>query len=326
MRWWYNTIVMTHLQIPNIIPVHTATSYSCKVKIQSLSKLFKLILLYSNKICTTYTVKENSRLKFFNNLIYGGSLWVRTKHDDVIKWKHFPRYWPFVWEIHRSPVNSPHKGPWCGALMFSLNCVWINGWVNNRQAGDLWRHLCRLWRHFNAFRTFNGSLAKWFNNQCSVRILYKLRSVQNTGTCYPGQAWFVRNPGVPDKSSRGLGSMSRYSAQILICFIAYIFLFFIPLWVWLGTLQDCQYAQCPLPLSIVIRMRLVIRQSKLPACLAEVQLAHQNIIWLLCHRLVKLTDKMDKICINGKFSVQESSEWRVFCILVSTFTVFQPTI
>ena len=30
-------------------------------------------------------------------------------HDDVIKWKHFPRYWSFVWGIHRSPVNSPHK-------------------------------------------------------------------------------------------------------------------------------------------------------------------------------------------------------------------------
>ena len=33
-------------------------------------------------------------------------------HDDVIKWKHFPRYWPFVRGIHRSPVNSPHKGQW----------------------------------------------------------------------------------------------------------------------------------------------------------------------------------------------------------------------
>ena len=36
----------------------------------------------------------------------------RTKlvlHDDVIKWKHFPRNWPFVRGIHRSPVNSPHK-------------------------------------------------------------------------------------------------------------------------------------------------------------------------------------------------------------------------
>ena len=93
-------------------------------------------------------------------------------------------------------------------------------------------------------------------------------------------------------------------------------IFFIPLSVWLGILQDCQYAQCPLPLSIVIRMRLVIRQSKFPACLAEVQLAHQNTLWHLCHRLVKLTDKMDESCINGKFSVQDPSEWRVlhtFC-------------
>ena len=53
-------------------------------------------------------------------------------------------------------------------------------------------------------------------------------------------------------------------------------LFFIPLWVWLGTLQDCIHAQCPLSLTIVIRMRLVIRQSKLPACLAEVRLVHKK--------------------------------------------------
>ena len=61
-------------------------------------------------------------------------------HDDVIKWKYFPRYWPFVREIHRSPVNSPHKGQWRGALMFSLICVSINGWVNNLEAADLRRH------------------------------------------------------------------------------------------------------------------------------------------------------------------------------------------
>ena len=61
-------------------------------------------------------------------------------HDDVIKWKHFPRNWPFVRGIHRSPVNSPHKGQWRGALMFSFICVWINDWVNNRKAGDLRRY------------------------------------------------------------------------------------------------------------------------------------------------------------------------------------------
>ena len=62
------------------------------------------------------------------------------KNDDAIKWKHFPRYWPFVRGIHRSPVNSPHKGQWRGALMFSLICAWINGWVNNGGSGDLRRH------------------------------------------------------------------------------------------------------------------------------------------------------------------------------------------
>ena len=67
------------------------------------------------------------------------SRWV-TYHDDVIKWKHFPRYWPFVWGIHRSPVNSPHKGQWRRALMFTLICVWINDWVSNREAGDLRRN------------------------------------------------------------------------------------------------------------------------------------------------------------------------------------------
>ena len=61
-------------------------------------------------------------------------------HDDVIKWKHFPRYWPFVRGIHRWPVNYPHKGQLRGALMFSLICTWINGWVNNIETGDLRRH------------------------------------------------------------------------------------------------------------------------------------------------------------------------------------------
>ena len=61
-------------------------------------------------------------------------------HDDVIKWKHFPRYWPFVRGIHRTPVKSPHNGQWRRTLMFSLICPWTNGWVNNRYAGDLRHH------------------------------------------------------------------------------------------------------------------------------------------------------------------------------------------
>ena len=41
-------------------------------------------------------------------------------HDDVIKWKHFRCCWPFLRGIHQSPVNSPNKCQWRGALMFSL--------------------------------------------------------------------------------------------------------------------------------------------------------------------------------------------------------------
>ena len=80
----------------------------------------------------------------FNNqwhlFYYQDMCFVLLIHDDVTKRKHFPRCWPFVWGIHRSPVNSPHKGQWCRALMFSLICARINHWVNNREAGDLKRH------------------------------------------------------------------------------------------------------------------------------------------------------------------------------------------
>ena len=85
-------------------------------------------------------------------------------HDDVIKWKHFPRYWPFVRGIHRSPLNSPHKGQWRGALIFSLICAWINDWVNNRGAGD-WDTIVLImtsWLHNDVMRKlFFAVVALW---------------------------------------------------------------------------------------------------------------------------------------------------------------------
>ena len=65
--------------------------------------------------------------------------WLK-RHDDVIKWKLSPRYWPFLRGFHQSLVGSPHKGQQRGALMFSFICAWINGWINHREAGDLRRH------------------------------------------------------------------------------------------------------------------------------------------------------------------------------------------
>ena len=87
-----------------------------------------------NKLLNQWMVSRNTHVTLLHD-VYNC-----IHHDDVIKWKHFPRYWPFVRGIHRSPVNSPHKGRWRGALMFSLICVWINGRVNNLEAGDLRRY------------------------------------------------------------------------------------------------------------------------------------------------------------------------------------------
>ena len=107
----------------------------------------------------SYRQTYNIRLTLVGNKIVDQHLHSRlttcwpSMHDDVIKWKHFPRYWPFVWGIHRSPVNSPHKGQWRGALMYSLICTW----VHNREAGDL---RCPLWRHCNGLGFF--STLRWY--------------------------------------------------------------------------------------------------------------------------------------------------------------------
>ena len=87
---------------------------------------------------------------------------VSTIHDDVIKWKHFPRYWPLVRGIHRSPVNSPHKGQWRGALRFSLICAWIKR-LSKQWRGWWFETLsCPLWRHRDDFLS-NGDIWVRFN-------------------------------------------------------------------------------------------------------------------------------------------------------------------
>ena len=89
-------------------------------------------------------------------------------HDYVIKWKHFPRYWPFVPGIHRSPVNSPHKGQWRRALVFSFICVWINGWVNNPKAGDL-----RCYRaHYDVTAMIHSAVGDSYSISCQKLSKY----------------------------------------------------------------------------------------------------------------------------------------------------------
>ena len=115
-------------------------------------------------------IKNRRRLFIVNS--ESGQYWSLKMQldDDVIKWKHFPRYWPFVRGIHRSLVNSLHRGQWRGALMFSLICdlnkrlskQWW-GWWSPSPSRSLLRHCnvlldarSRLWlRPYSMYDALN---------------------------------------------------------------------------------------------------------------------------------------------------------------------------
>ena len=117
-------IIITHWQsyLTNILPKHSSPDLYWK----RTSRQFQLAFV-------VYCLELTDIQKLFHPPYH-------NLHYDVIKWKHFPRYWLFVRWIHWSPVNSPPKNQWRGALMFSVICVWVNDWVNNCEAGDLRPH------------------------------------------------------------------------------------------------------------------------------------------------------------------------------------------
>ena len=79
----------------------------------------------------------NSGLRLLCNFFRSVTWW---RHQMETCSFHVTCNCPVVRGNHRSPVNSPHKGQWRGALMLSLICAWTNGWVNHRDTGDLRRH------------------------------------------------------------------------------------------------------------------------------------------------------------------------------------------
>ena len=85
------------------------------------------------RLSESHVIDYEEKLVLANYFHKGGfqllaSSWCWELHDDFIKWKLFPCNWPSVKGIHWSPVDSPHKGQWCRALMFSLICTWTNKW------------------------------------------------------------------------------------------------------------------------------------------------------------------------------------------------------
>ena len=90
-------------------------------------------------------------------------------YDDVIKGKTFPRYWPFVLGIHRSPMDSPDKGQLHRGIMFSLMCARTNGSKHTRYRWfeapwlSLWRH-CNDFNHQAVHPPIDASSNPYFNS------------------------------------------------------------------------------------------------------------------------------------------------------------------
>ena len=122
----------------------------------------------------TWTGEETGRQPLCSAHSLGPQLQLRSYstsgvYDDVIKWKHFSCYWPFVRGIHRSPLNSQHKGQWRGDLMLSLICAWINDWVNTGEAGDERRHRV----HYEVTAMCYGVTATtWLKNHCHLKVFF----------------------------------------------------------------------------------------------------------------------------------------------------------
>ena len=132
---------------------------------------FGCVLIYFSFIMSFWSIQMINSTIFARETFtshYSDVTWVPWfLHDDVIKCKHFLRYWPFVREIHRSPVNSPHKGKWRGALMFSLIWPWTNGWVNNRDTGTLRCHLA----HYDVTVMSKWPATQWYVSKSPLLAL-----------------------------------------------------------------------------------------------------------------------------------------------------------
>ena len=69
-------------------------------------------------------------------------------HCDVIKWKHFPRYWPFVQGIVTGEFPAQRPVTRSFDVFFDLH---LNKWLSQQRWGWWFEtSSCPLWRHGNA--------------------------------------------------------------------------------------------------------------------------------------------------------------------------------
>ena len=91
-----------------------------------------------------------------------------SQGDCVACWRHQMETFSVLLAIcaGNSPVTGEFssQSQWRWVLMFSLICAWINGWVNNREAGDLRRHRA----HYNVTILYQELMR--FQNQIKMGV------------------------------------------------------------------------------------------------------------------------------------------------------------
>ena len=133
-------------------------------------------------LCLLYVFIRTGKAKLFPRVhvikitIYREIYSRVPSQDDVIKWKHFPCYWPFVRGIHRSMVNSPHNGPVTRSfgVFFDLP-------LNERLSKQSWgwwfeTASCPSWRHCNGC-------------QCGNRLVSQMRATLAACREPAGKLW-----------------------------------------------------------------------------------------------------------------------------------------
>ena len=102
------------------------------------------VSIWHKRICNPYEDVGCQRWPNEVTAQHENSTWKRLYHNDVMREKRFPYYWPLMRSIHQWLVDFPHKGPvtWC--FVASLNTM-LN---KSRVVRDLGPPKL-LWHHWN---------------------------------------------------------------------------------------------------------------------------------------------------------------------------------
>ena len=136
----------------------------------------------SNDWWQKYITKCNSCASFLKCIVFCESFKSPAHFSDQCNSTCF-RVVAFVRGTHRSPLNSPHKGQWRGALMLSLICALkklfskqSRGWWFETPSRSLWRHCNGLWN--STMGDQNGRFASVASSthlyHCYMNVCYKL--------------------------------------------------------------------------------------------------------------------------------------------------------